>query len=76
MRHLIRETSKFSSYVRGFEEILRFSRNEKKKKEKKKVTGHIYLRGQITPRTESKIHDSRSPFCKIHDASHALPLIT
>ena len=48
----------------------------KKKKRKKKVTGHIYLTGQITPRTESKIHDSRSPFCKIHDASHALTLIT
>ena len=44
--------------------------NNNKKKNKKKLTGHVHFRGQITPHTGSKIHDSPSPFCKIHGASH------
>ena len=44
--------------------------NNKKKQKQKKLTGHVYFRGQIMPHTGSKIHDSLSPFCKIHGASH------
>ena len=44
--------------------------NNNNKKTKKKLTGHVYFRGKITPHTGSKIHDSPSPFCKIHGASH------
>ena len=52
----------------GFHEM---NNNKKKNKNKqKKLTDHVYFRGQITPHTGSKVHDSPSPFCKINGASH------
>ena len=32
----------------------------------KTIMGHIYFRRQITPQAGSYIHESSSPFCKIH----------
>ena len=55
------KTSTLSSCVQGARQILRFSRNVRKK-----FKGYVYFRRQITSHIGSWIHESRAPVCKVH----------